>query len=155
MHGGSGGVDPAKLFRSGDLIAAQGPRDGEISVGNLFGNAVIIRNLHDIDLGKIVAQPLRKPLRRDPGLESVREGDQELHENSFEFPVSGWESTVVARQFATHAPKCKAPPPAGGRSGLLFESPRRAGLNSSLPLLPRADRAQSSLWVAGHRGCPT
>src|SRR5271169_2896058 len=95
MHGRGGGVYPAKLSCCGELVGSQRPGNCQFSIGDLFRNAVVVRQLHHVDLGKFSAQPLREPLRRNPGLEAVIESDEQLHKSSFVFLVSSFKLNAV------------------------------------------------------------
>ncbi len=82
VHGGCGGVNPLQLIGSCDLLAAERPRDCDVGIGNFVVNAIVIVQMNDFELGKVVTKPFGEPRRRLPQIEAVMEDDEEFHKGS-------------------------------------------------------------------------
>ena len=79
MNSGGGRVNPAKFFGRLDLLAANRPSDNDVCIPDFFGDAFVVGELNDGELGKLLTQSLHPPERRDPEIEAVMDGDEELH----------------------------------------------------------------------------
>src|SRR5271165_542744 len=79
MNSCRGGMYPAQLSCSGDLVTPQRPRNREIGINDFFADAIVVGKLYDFELREIGPQPLRKPLRCDPGMKAVIERNKKFH----------------------------------------------------------------------------
>src|SRR5947209_6741074 len=72
-------MDPTQLSRSHELLRAQRPANEDVSVWNLFRNAVIVLQLHKLMAGETLLQALAYPRGRVPEFKAVVMDDKGLH----------------------------------------------------------------------------
>ena len=71
MNCRGGSVDPTQFASDGKLLGAQGDREYDFRIAQIFFNALIAVALHDLQVRKICRKPLHKPCRDIPEIKAV------------------------------------------------------------------------------------
>src|SRR5215813_13897823 len=71
-------VYPAELSGKSKLLRAKRPGDGDVGTWQFGSDLIVAREVHNLELGKVLAQASREPFGRIPELETVMEEDKEF-----------------------------------------------------------------------------
>lgn len=82
-------MNPAQVFRDGELLRAQ--RDGEhnISIPEFLFNSVITVTMRDVHVGEVSAEAVNKPGGESPQFKAVMNNHQQFHHSANERGVQG------------------------------------------------------------------
>ena len=75
MDSGSGRVNPTKIPGESKLLRVERPRDGNFGVWDLLLDTVVILEVSDRQIRKLLMQPWDKPIRSSPELETMMQDD--------------------------------------------------------------------------------